>query len=193
MCHWRAIARRFAVTLTATLTTIAPSSVSSGIAAALPLPGSVAAIARDLLVAILPDRQPLQVEQLDRPAERLPDGVVRRDTLSQTDLTEPSLWWAADRFGNKLLDTWLAYPQQRRIDLVVNAQFWSLLDYLERYEFVNHMGTVARGDRYNLRVFDRQQPDLVLAAYTCIFQVEPIVCRVDMERSGSSGFRGSGF
>lgn len=138
---------------------------------------------------LLPDREPLNLELLE--AESLdPEIVVRRDTISQTGLTEPSLWWVADQFGGKLLETWLAYPQKRRIDLVVNRQLWSLRDYLERYEFVNHMGLVARSHRYDLRVFDRQQPDLVLAAYTCLFDIEPVICTVDLERGSQSGFRG---
>lgn len=156
------------------------------------IPVEAAAIARELSNVLLPDRTPLNVDLLDIPADELSPNVIRRDTISQTQLTDPSLWWGADRFGEKLLETWLAYPQQKRIDLVVNAQFWGLLDYLERYEFINHMGAIARSSHYNLRVFDRQQPDLVLGAYTCIFQAEPIICRVDLERNGSSGFRGSG-
>ncbi|WP_144054044.1 hypothetical protein [Baaleninema simplex] len=138
---------------------------------------------------LLPSRDPLDLELLE--AETVdPEVVVRRDTISQTGLTEPSVWWVAEQFGGKLLETWLAYPQKRRIDLVVNRQLWSLRDYLERYEFVNHMGLVARSHRYDLRVFDRQQPDLVLAAYTCLFDIEPVICTVDLERGSQSGFRG---
>jgi len=147
-----------------------------------------AIVVDELYEALLPSREPLDVEQLD--AEVVDsDSVIRRDTISQTGLTEPSLWWAAEQFGGKLLENWLAYPQKRRIDLVVNRQLWSLLTYLERYQFVNRMGTIARSYRYNLRVLDRQQPDFILAAYTCHFQIDPVLCNVDLERGSQSEFR----
>ncbi|MCG4880622.1 hypothetical protein L0P06_11165, partial [Amedibacillus dolichus] len=79
----------------------------------------------------------------------------------------PSIWWAKEQFGGKLLDNWLAYPAKEksvaRIDLIVNRQIWSLLDYVERYEFVNNFCNVARDYGYNVRVFNYQQE--LLATY----------------------------
>jgi hypothetical protein len=144
-------------------------------------------LAEDVDPALLPDLvEPLQVCLLDPTAlaEPNPDcpvgNTITKDTISQTDLTTPSLWWAYEQFGNKLLENWLAYPDKQRVDLVVNRQRWSLMDYLQRYEFVNHMGTAIRQDGYNLRVFNRQDPTLPIAAYTCNFQLDPPACRIDI-------------
>jgi hypothetical protein len=110
------------------------------------------------------------------PSTPTPGSVRTADTISQTGLTPPSLWWANEQFGDKLLDNWCAYPDQRRVDLVVNRQIWSLLTYLERYEFVNHFGTVARDFNYNLRVFNQQKT--LLATYTCDYSTTPARCNL---------------
>jgi len=47
--------------------------------------------------------------ELDRLKPSLNDGVITADTISQSELTIPSLWWAKEQFG-WLLDNWLAYP-----------------------------------------------------------------------------------
>lgn len=112
-------------------------------------------------------------EKLDNPC---PTDVITKDTICPTSLSIPSLWWADEQFGDKLLENWLAYPEEKRIDLVVNRQIWGLMDYYQRYAFVHRMGTVVRGTRdteekgYNLRVFNRQEPELCLASYTCSAQ-----------------------
>lgn len=111
---------------------------------------------------------------------------ITSSNISQNGLTIPSLWWAREQFGGKLLENWLAYPGENgrggRVDLVVNRQIWSLRDYLERYQFVNHFGQSAKDYGYNTRVFNRQKR--LLAAYTCDFTVEPIVCNLWMDSSG---------
>jgi hypothetical protein len=97
--------------------------------------------------------------------------VVTATTPSQAGLTVPSLWWAREQFGGKLLDSWIAYPSRDNtpsyIDLLVHRDVWNLLDYLERYTFVNQFGFTASDYGYNLRVFDRQKN--LLATYTCNF------------------------
>lgn len=113
------------------------------------------------------------VEQLNNTC---PTDVVTKDTICPTHLTLPSLWWADEQLGDKLLENWLAYPEKKRIDLVVNRQIWGLMDYYQRYAFIHRMGTVVRGARnpgengYNLRIFNRQEPELCLASYTCSAQ-----------------------
>jgi hypothetical protein len=106
-------------------------------------------------------------------AQALP--VVTSNSISQTGLTVPSLWWVQEQvqaeLGGKLIDRWIAYPAQGgqpgRVDFVVNRQFWSLLDYLERYTFLSDFGTAARSYGYNVRVLNTQRE--VLAAHTCDF------------------------
>ncbi|HEY9846591.1 MAG TPA: hypothetical protein V6D03_10375, partial [Candidatus Caenarcaniphilales bacterium] len=100
---------------------------------------------------------------------------------SQAGLTVPSLWWAAEQFGNKLLDRWSAYPQRSkapgRVEIVVRPEIWRLLDYLERYAFVNQFGAAASDYGYNLQVFDREKN--LLATYTCDFsQANPHLLEV---------------
>lgn len=123
----------------------------------------------------LPDLTPLDVTFLK--TGQVPPGVVTAQTISLTRLTLPSLWWtqaqvaANPQFGNKLLENWIAYPgydrDPGRIDLVVNRQLWSLLDYLQRYEFISRFSAIARNYGYNIRVFDNQAR--FTGAYTCDF------------------------
>lgn len=123
---------------------------------------------------------PLEPGTNPPPAPRLPSGsVLTANTISQTGLTRPSLWWTDEQFGNKLLNNWCAYPDERRIDLIVNRQIWSLLTYLERYAFVNHFGTVARDFQYNVRVFNQQ--NVQLATYTCNFSATPVSCNLQLD------------
>ncbi|NJP09303.1 MAG: hypothetical protein HC866_07285 [Leptolyngbyaceae cyanobacterium RU_5_1] len=122
-----------------------------------------------------PDRSPLNLEALK--SGKTPTGVVTSQTMSPTHSTIPSLWWIAEQvaseaqFSNKLTQNWLAYPNgdrgAGRLDLVVNRQLWSLLDYLQRYEYINRFGAVARAYGYNIRVFDSQAK--LVSAYTCDF------------------------
>lgn len=87
-------------------------------------------------------------------------------TKATLNETQSSLWWAAlqfDPFGGKLVQNWLAYPQKQQINLIVNWQLWTLLDYFGRYRFVNQFGTVARKYGYSLNIFN--QKDQCLASY----------------------------
>ena len=100
---------------------------------------------------------------LDR-IDRNPNIVA--STKAAPNLTQSSLWWAAlqfDPFEGKLIQNWLAYPQKQQINLVVNWQLWTLLDYFGRYRFVNQFGTVAREHGYSLNIFN--QKDQCLASY----------------------------
>ncbi|MEB3336455.1 MAG: hypothetical protein VKJ46_03265 [Leptolyngbyaceae bacterium] len=153
---------------------------------------------------LVPSIEPLDLSVLDTSATQLAKpgscprqmDVVTADTICQSHQTIPSLWWAKEQFGGQLLDNWVAYPHKsqrdRRVDLVVNQQAWSLLDYLEHYEFVHHFGTVAQDYGYNLRVFNRQGTQL--AAYTCDFRTAPSsslpVCQILLDASGKDILRG---
>ncbi|MBF2067930.1 MAG: hypothetical protein IGS39_26465 [Calothrix sp. C42_A2020_038] len=126
---------------------------------------------------VKPSDLPLDLNMLKNPT-----GVTTANTFNQEELTIPSLWWAKENSETKLLDNWIAYPatdqQPARVDLIVNQQIWSLLDYLERYEFINRLGTNARSYGYNVRVFNYQQE--FLGAYTCNFETVPVSCRITM-------------
>lgn len=152
---------------------------------------------QETIAKLQPSTASLELNLLANPSDR----VVTANTISQSRITVPSLWWSKENYGNKLLDNWIAYPastnQPGRIDLIVNQQVWVLLDYLERYNFINQLGTVARqscskeltnsvtGENmsceqgYNLRVFNYQQE--FLGAYTCDFDSHPNVrCGIEM-------------
>ena len=138
-----------------------------------------------------------QIEASDAPLElnllNNPKGVITANTINQAQLTIPSLWWAKENSENKLLDNWIAYPaegtQTARVDVVVNQQYWSILDYLERYNFVNRVGSLARNYGYNIRVFNYQQERL--ATYTCNFNTSPTLCRIDFNNQNKLGLRRS--
>jgi hypothetical protein len=125
-----------------------------------------------------PSVAPLELSLLTNPT----DSVVTANTINQSSLTVPSLWWAKENSENKLLDNWIAYPasgtEPARVDLIVNQQVWSSLDYLKRYEFVNRLGTTARSYGYNTRVFNYQQE--LLATYTCNFSINTPLCNINM-------------
>jgi hypothetical protein len=117
-------------------------------------------------------KAPLNLELLKNPQ----NSVITANTIEQGKLTVPSLWRAKDNTESKLLDNWLAYPatdtEPPRVDLIVNQQIWSFLDYVERYDFVNRFSTAVRNEGYNVRVFSNQQE--FLATYTCNFnKIEP--------------------
>lgn len=138
-----------------------------------------------------PREPPLDLKLLAPGIQPDSDDVITAVNIAERGLTIPSLWWAKEQFGGRLLDNWLAYPDRARtggrVDLVVNRQIWSLLDYLQRYEFVNHFGTEAKDHEYNMRVFNRQGG--LLAAYTCEFNLEPTVCSIWLDASGFQGGR----
>ncbi|MEG4572712.1 hypothetical protein QUA56_08420 [Microcoleus sp. N3A4] len=106
--------------------------------------------------------------------------------LSQTEKSVPSLWLAQKLYGGKLLDRWFVDPGNTWVIIIVNRQLWSLLDYMERYQFVNRFGTVASEYGYNVRVCNRQ--GTALAVYSC--KGDRRFCRIDLESLSNPGLRG---
>ena len=125
-------------------------------------------------------------KQVDSGQPRCPNPITD-NTISQTQLTKPSLWWAEDRFGGLLLDSWFGCPNERRVYLVVNRQIWTSLNYIERYEFVNHFATYVRPNNYNVVVLNPQQRPL--ATYICNYSVNPADCNVWIDITGTSSFQ----
>lgn len=105
-------------------------------------------------------------------------------TISIASITLPSLWWARqqfDPFGGRLINNWLAYPESKQINLTVNWQLWTLLDYLGRYRFVNQFGTVARRYGYELHIFNHQKQ--CLASYQYNLDSSPPKWEINLEQS----------
>lgn len=115
---------------------------------------------------------------------------AKANASSATHFPPPSLWWAKDQFdpfGGRLLEKWKPDVNLQQIDLWVNRQLWSTMDYVTRYQFVNKFGTIARESRYNLRVLNAQNK--CLAIYYCRFDAIPNQCELLIETVKSSGFR----
>ncbi|WP_448561811.1 hypothetical protein [Trichothermofontia sp.] len=126
---------------------------------------------------LLPTLNPLDLTVFQQPAptpcpEQSPPGIVKTAlTICHTRLTDPSLWWAKQLYGDTVVDNWIAYigspDEPGRVDVVVNSQVWNTWNYLERYAFVDRFGAAAQRQGFNVRVFDWQSR--FLAAYTCDF------------------------
>lgn len=134
-----------------------------------------------------PSDAPLELNLLTQPKS----SVITANTINPQGLTIPSLWWAKKNAENKLLDNWIVYPASKnesaRVDLIVNQQIWSLLDYLERYRFVNSLGNYTRNFGYNIRVFNYQKE--LLATYTCKLDLNPELCNIQMTNQSKLGLR----
>jgi len=133
-----------------------------------------------------PSDTPLEIELLAQNFPLLAERkVLTSTTIAAKGLTIPSLWWTDEQFGGKLLQDWLAYQSEGRVDLVVNRQLWTLLDYIGRYRFTNNFGTVAREYGYNSRIFNQQ--GILLASYTCNFKVAQ--CKIAIESAAQNTLR----
>ncbi|MGD1920276.1 MAG: hypothetical protein ACFCAD_16170, partial [Pleurocapsa sp.] len=96
-----------------------------------------------------------------------------------------SIWWAAeqfDPFDGNLIDNWLSYPQKQQINLMVDWQLWTTLDYFGRYRFVNQFGTVVRRHGYDLNVLS--QKEQCLATYKYNSSSKPPKWELHLEKLG---------
>lgn len=120
-----------------------------------------------------PNREPVKCP--DTAQDLDPNWILTPETICQRGLTPPSLWWMQEQFEaqspayKKLVTTWLTYlphtDRPGRVDLVVNLQRWSVMDYFSRYEFVHAFGGEASRAGYNTRIFNLRGE--FLGAYTC--------------------------
>ncbi len=131
------------------------------------------------------DTEPLDVEMLKNSNLQQRSGVISADSIERFPVfrkSMPSLWWTQDQLPNKLVLNWLAYPQKKRIDLVVNSQFWNNLEYLQRYQLINRYGLVARRYGYNVRIFNLKFSEVQpIVAYTCLPVVATSSCYIQWQ------------
>lgn len=106
-------------------------------------------------------------------------NLVTADTVSPQGMTVPSLWWTSEQFPAKLVTNWIANRHQKQIYLIVNTQYWNLLDYIDRYQAIDRFGRVAHSYGYALKICNSQK--IALARYTCT----SIVSRSETTRSNS--------
>ena len=96
---------------------------------------------------------------------RADPNIVTADTASPKGTTVPSLWWTSEQFPAKLVTNWIANRSQSQIYLLVDTQYWNILDYVDRYRTIDRFGRVAQSYGYNLKICNSQQ--ISLADYTC--------------------------
>lgn len=196
--------------------------LSGAIALSWGLNGSKPAIALDAqaLLLLTQPLTPAEISLLERGEAPADPSWVTANTISQTGLTTPSLWWAKQQFGGKLLSNWIAKPGTddlpNRVDLLVDQQVWTSYNYIDRYAFLNQLGRVAQDFGYSTRVFNAQGE--LLGAYVCEFNLpQPIsssgvqevtsnvpfiesdrstldnsACRIFLDPSGAGAVRGAG-
>jgi hypothetical protein len=92
-------------------------------------------------------------------------NIITADTASPNGSTVPSLWWTNEQFSTKLVTNWIANQKQKQIYLLVNAQSWNGLDYVDRYHTIDRFGRAAHDYGYNLKICNSQK--VALADYTC--------------------------
>lgn len=127
---------------------------------------------------------------LENPAALADQGIGSAGWVSQTEMSEPSLWWAREQlFGQRpaVVENWLVLPEQQRVELIVNRTQWAQLDSLEQYRIVNHFGQTAQRAGYQLRVFNGAAK--CVALYTCSPEAETVNrCTIDLEPSRRDPF-----
>jgi hypothetical protein len=96
-------------------------------------------------------------------------NIITADTVSPKGTTIPSLWWTSEQFPPKLVTNWVANRDRKQIYLLVNTQYWNILDYIDRYRTIDRFGRVAQGYGYNLKICNSQK--IALAHYTCDAQI----------------------
>jgi hypothetical protein len=118
-------------------------------------------------------------------ADRRSDpNIITADTVSAKGMTLPSLWWTSEQSPPKLVTNWIANRRQQQVYLLVNVQYWDLLDYIDRYRTIDRFGRVAQGYGYNLQLCSSQK--IVLARYSCN-PLDRASCQVWLNATGQSG------
>jgi hypothetical protein len=92
-------------------------------------------------------------------------NIITADSVSSDGRTIPSLWWTNEQLPSKLVVNWIANRRQNQIYLLVNTQYWNVLDYIDRYRTIDRFGRVAQSYGYDLKICNDQK--ISLARYTC--------------------------
>jgi hypothetical protein len=112
----------------------------------------------------------------------LPKHIITADTVSQTNMTLPSLWWASEQFPRKLVTNWMANTQDKQIYVLVNPQYWNGMDYVERYRLIDRFGQTATSYGYTSLQFCTSQKTN-LGHYKC----DRANCAIAIETIGQEG------
>ena len=142
------------------------------------------AIAQPKADPTLPELCEVDLSLLKANLNSIPANIVTADTVSIVKMTLPSLWWASEQSPPNLISNWVADRTQNQVYLVVNPQYWNILDYVDRYAFVDRFGRVSRGYGYNLRLCTDRK--IVLAEYQCDRISNSTSCRILMNAAGQA-------
>ena len=126
------------------------------------------------------DKTPSPANICQSSADKLPPGtLLTSTTVCQGGLTPPSLWWTRDLVESdlrlkKLVNQWTVQvrsaDQAGLVKVVVNPQLWSVMNYFERYEFLNSFGLAVQEFGYNLSLSDLRGASL--GNYECQFATD---------------------
>lgn len=110
--------------------------------------------------------------------------VVVSEQPSAVGLTVPSLWWAVQQFGDRVIQRWQAFPSITapggRVEAFVSPSAWGRLTYLRRFALINQLGNASRSFGYQLILRDRaarplgDRRQVIYGAYTCQFDALPL-------------------
>jgi hypothetical protein len=106
----------------------------------------------------------------------------RSNTARSPSQSPPNLWWAKeqyDPFAGRLIERWQVNREHQSVEVMVNRQLWSSLDYLGRYRLVSQLGSITRESRYDLNILNPQNK--CLATYVCEFEMIPYQCELLIE------------
>jgi hypothetical protein len=145
------------------------------------------ALAQQTADPTLPDLCEVDLSILKSDPKITPANIITADTVSLINMTLPSLWWASEQSPPNLISNWIADRTQNQVYLVVNPQYWNILDYVDRYAFVDKFGRVSRGYGYNLRLCTDRK--IVLAEYQCAKIAKSTTCRILMNAAGQAASR----
>ncbi|MBD0267195.1 MAG: hypothetical protein ICV77_02765 [Cyanobacteria bacterium Co-bin8] len=138
------------------------------------------------------------------------------EMISPIEMSTPSLWYNRDQLpnrlgGRRLISSWIAYQTDEHslpvVDIVVNAQYWSVLNYFEQYGVINTLGQSAKDFGYNLRLYrgslySRELIGLHVCDFTPVEltkdtlplsdRAADLPCRASLDMLGIRGFQGNG-
>jgi hypothetical protein len=135
----------------------------------------------------LPEICQVDLNLLKFNADNIPPNIVTADTASAGMMTLPSLWWTRDQTNSRVVSNWIADRTQKQIYLLINAQYWNVLDYIDRYALIDKFGRVSRDYGYNLRLCTERK--IVLAEYQCDEIASLTNCYVLLNAAGQAAAR----
>lgn len=105
--------------------------------------------------------------------------IITQDDTSLFEMTEPSLWFSREQMyerwgGYRLIRRWTAFHSTSSdayiIDVQVDPQYWSRLEYAQQYAILNQLGKTGMSYGYQVRVY---RSITLVGIHTCDFSPVP--------------------